>query len=100
MKKRRWLLLGLVILGILPAPAFSDCLSLSRYTSWYAEPGNAVVFYSGRRPMAVVELADCTVTPASTVRLVKDYICDSDVLIVNGEECRIMTVLSTSSNSF
>ncbi len=100
MKKKKWLLLTVLIIGILPASVFGDCLSLARYTSWYAEPGNTIIFYSGRRPMAVVELAECTVTPASTVRLVKNYICDSDMLIVDGEECRIMTVSSTASSSF
>jgi hypothetical protein len=47
--------------------------------------------------MAKVNLRGCKVTASSTVRLMKSYVCDSDSLIVDGQECAIMTITSASS---
>jgi hypothetical protein len=44
-------------------------------------------------------LQDCTVNPSSTIRLTKHYLCDEDSLIIDGQECVIMSLTSASSGS-
>ena len=89
--------LPLVIFTLLFFPAgllWADCLDFSRSTSWGVEGGQKIIFYLGSVPLAVLNLQDCTVTPNSTVRLSKPYICDADTVIVDNEQCRLVALNS------
>ena len=89
--KKIWIILSLAIL-LFPTFSSADCASLERYTSWIVESSHAIIFYAGRRPLARVELPNCEIRPLSTIRLMKSYICDSDVIIIDGEACHIISV--------
>ena len=97
MKKKIFILLSFSILLFSPNLVLSDCLDLGGFTSWKVEGDHTILFYRQNSPIAKVNLKGCTVTAASTVRLTKSYVCDSDSLIVDGQECAIMTVTSASS---
>jgi hypothetical protein len=92
MKKRIFILLSLLILFLLPALVPADCLDLGGYTGWVLEDTHTVVFYMGERPIARLQIEDCAISPSSTIRLIKSYVCDSDSIEIDGEKCSIITV--------
>ena len=100
MKKNILMLLCLGILLAVPNLAVSDCMDFGRVTSWYVESENAIIAYRQNVPVAKIVLQDCTVNSSSNIRLTKSYMCDEDSLIIDGEECGIMTITSASSGSF
>lgn len=83
-----------------PHLALSDCTNFGNYTSWYAQDERTLVFYAQNAPIARVVLQDCSVNASSNIRLLKSYLCDSDSILVDGQECSIMTLTSASSGSF
>jgi len=99
MRKKILILLSFAIL-LSPNLALSDCVDLGRSTSWYAQGARTIIFYVGPRPIAYVDIWNCTADPSSTIRLVKTYVCDGDKIIVDGDECTIMTVSSASAGSY
>ncbi len=83
-----------------PNLVLSDCTDFGRVTNWYVQDENTIIFYSQYRPVAKIVLDECTVNSSSNIRFLKTYMCDSDSLLVDGEECSIMTLTSASSGSF
>ena len=51
-------------------------------------------------PLAKVVFQDCAVSASSNIRLLKSDVCDSDSLLVDGQECAIMSVTLGSTGSF
>ncbi len=96
MGKKMLILVGLVIFLLFPNLLLADCLDLGGYTSWYAQGGHTIIFYQGVRPMASVDLPYCSIRPESSVRLIKNYVCDADYIIVDGDKCTIGTISSSS----
>ena len=83
-----------------PNLVLSDCIDFGRATSWYVQNENTIIYYSQNRPVAKIVLQDCTVNSSSNIRLTKSYMCDEDRLIIDGQECAIMSLTSASSGSF
>jgi hypothetical protein len=100
MKKNILIFLSLLVLVMLPRLAASDCTDFSRVTIWYVQSENTIVFYSQNAPVAKVVLQECTVNSSSNIRPTKHYMCDEDSLIIDGQECAIMSLTSASSGSF
>ena len=100
MKKNILMLLCLGILLAVPNLAVSDCMDFGRVTSWYVQDENTIIAYRQNTPAAKIVLKDCTVNSSSNIRLTKSYMCDEDSLIIDAEECAIMTITSASSGSF
>jgi len=86
--------LGLFLLS--PVLALADCVSLVSFTDWFAQDTHDVVFYRGSRPLASLNVPYCSINPSSTILLIKSYVCDLDKIIIDGEECTIMTVTSAA----
>ena len=97
MKTKIFILLSLSILLLSPNLVLSDCLDIGGFTGWQVQGDHTILFYRQNSPIAKVNLKGCKVTASSTVRLTKSYVCDSDSLIVDGQECAIMTITSASS---
>ncbi len=100
MKNKIFILLGFAVLLFCPKMVLSDCKDFGRVTSWYVQDENTIIYYSGNKPVAKIVLQDCTVNSSSNIRLPKSYMCDEDSLIIDGEECAIMSLTSASSGSF
>ena len=100
MKKNILILLSFGILLILPNLVFADCVNLGRVTGWYAQGEDTIIYHSRNTPVAKIVLQDCTVNSSSDIRPTKSYLCDEDTLIVDGQECAIVTLTSASSGSF
>jgi len=92
MRKKIIVLFILGILLFLPILVSADCLDLGDFTNWVLEDEHTVVFYREERPMARLEIPDCSIRPSSNIRLIKSYVCDSDDIIIDNEKCHIMTV--------
>ena len=100
MKKNILILVCLSILLALPNLAVSDCTDFSRVTSWYVQSENTIIFYKQMAPVARVVLKECTVNSSSNIRPTKSYMCDEDSLVIDGQVCAIMELISASSGSF
>ena len=92
MGRKSLILLGLFLLLLIPGVAMSDCADFSRMTSWAVQGDQTIVFFSGSIPFAKINLQDCTVDSSSRIGLTKSYVCDSDSVLVNGQECSIMAL--------
>jgi hypothetical protein len=90
-------LISLGVFLLSPIPALADCVSLVSFTDWFAQDTHNIVFYRGSRPLASLNVPYCSINPLSTILLIKSYVCDLDKIIIDGEECTIMTVTSASS---
>lgn len=71
---------------------WADCMDFSRSTSWSVEGDEKIIFYRGPLRFAAVTLQDCRVKPTSNVQLTKAYMCDSDKIIIDGEECNLISI--------
>jgi len=89
--KKIWWVLSLAIV-LLPIFVSADCVDLGRYTNWILETSHTVVFYPGPKPLARLETLNCEITPLSTIRLRKSYVCDLDDLVIDSATCHIITV--------
>jgi len=98
-KKNILILLCLGILLVLPRLAASDCVNFSRASSFYVQDEKTIIYYSQNEPIAKIVLQDCTVNSSSSIRSLKTYMCDSDSLLIDGEECAILSLTSASSGS-
>jgi hypothetical protein len=94
MEKKMVILMGLAIVLLCPGLVLSDCVDFERYTSFYVQGGHAIIFYSGLRPIASVDVPYCLLSPSSSVRLIKSYVCDGDSIMIDGSKCLIMSVSS------
>jgi hypothetical protein len=95
MGRKIFILLGFSLLLFSPSLALCDCADFTRMTSWAVQGSSTVIFYTGNLPFARIDLQDCTVDSSSNIRLSKSYVCDSDSLMVNGQECAIMSLTIT-----
>ena len=92
-------IVGFLILLSSPNLVLSDCMDFGRVTNWYVQDENTVIYYRGIKPVGKIVLQDRTVNSSSNIRFTKSYICDEDSLIIDGEECAIMELISASSGS-
>jgi len=97
MKRIALAIIYVAILLWVPHLVFSDCVDVRRFTVWYPQGEHILVFYRVATPIARVNIPNCSIKPSSTVRLITNYLCDSDKIIINGEPCNIMTVTSASA---
>jgi hypothetical protein len=95
MGRKIFILLGFSLLLLSPSLVLCDCADFTRMTSWAVQGSSTVVFYTGNLPIAQIDLQNCTVDSSSNIRLTKTYVCDSDSLMVNGQECAIMSLTLT-----
>jgi hypothetical protein len=99
MKMKTFIFASLLFLTFSPCLALSDCLDFSRVTSWYVQDENTIIAYRQNTPAAKIVLQDCTVNSSSNIRLTKSYMCDEDSLIIDGQECAILSLTSASGGS-
>ncbi len=92
MRKKILILTSLGIFLLIPALASADCLDLGGFTSWIVEGSHTVVFYLGTRPVARLEIPNCTMDASSSILLIKSYVCDTDDIMIDNEKCSILTV--------
>ncbi len=100
MGKKMVILVGLAIVSLCPSLVLSDCIDFKRSTSYYVVGGHSVIFYSGLTPLGRVEVPYCALSPTSSVRLMKTYVCDGDNILIDDSQCTIISVSPGSTGSF
>ena len=90
--KKRSVLAALGIFLVIPTLGAADCVDLGSYTAWYVENSHTIVFLRENRLLARVTVPDCSIGPASDIRLVKNLMCNNDQITINGGLYRTMTV--------
>ncbi len=100
MGKKMVILMALAIVLLCPGLVLSDCMDLRRSTSFYVAGGHSIIFYSGLMPIGRVEVPYCSLSPSSSVSLIKTYVCDGDKIMIDGSGCTITSVSLGSAGSF
>jgi hypothetical protein len=100
MRKKIVILLGLGIVLLSPSVVLPDCIDLGRSTSLYVQGGHSIIYYAGLMPIARLDVPYCAVSPSSSIRLIKNYVCDGDKIMIDDSVCMIMTVSSASTEPF
>jgi hypothetical protein len=90
--KKILVVLSLMILLILPKQVLADCAELKDYTHWILEGEHTIVFYLGNKPLASLNIPYCEILPSSSIQLLKSYVCDSDNIVIDSQECSIIEV--------
>lgn len=86
--------LSLALLLLTAGLLRADCTDFSRATSWSVEGDQKIIFYRGPVRFAALTLQDCRVYPNSNAQLTKAYMCDSDKVVIDGEECSLISFVS------
>jgi len=94
MGKKILVLLFVVIFVFIPNLVLADCVDISRFTNWLLEGDHTITLYSGRMPVAVLQIPYCTIRPSSSIRFTKSYLCDGDNIFIDGSECMIISLES------
>jgi len=92
MEKKIVILLGFLVFFISPDPILADCASIRYFSGWVLEGSHTISIYSGTTPAARLDVPYCTIRPDSNVRLMKNYYCDGDKIIIDGESCLVSSV--------
>ena len=100
MTKKIRMLISFSILLLLPNLGFADCIDLKRADSWYIQGAHTIIYYWGLSPLASIDVPYCKIEQNSDIRLLKNYVCDTDSILVDGNACSIMTIRSGSGSSF
>ena len=93
-----FVLWGILFLLTGPALCLSECVDLGRADSHGIQGAHTVIFYTGMKPVARVEVPYCMLYQDSIIRLTRTYACDGDQLVVDGALCIIGTLSSATTN--
>jgi len=96
---KRNVIIGFVfsLLLVYASTALGDCTDFKRATNWIVQDEQTIIYYAQNTPIAKIVLKDCQVSLSSNVRLTKTYMCDEDTLIIDGQECALMSLTSASA---
>jgi hypothetical protein len=100
MRKKFGLIGGLAILFFCPNLVWADCVDLTGFTGFYVEDLHTLIVYRQTQPLARINIPGCRMNSSSNILLVKSYVCDSDKLIIDGQECSILDITDLSASSF
>ena len=70
----------------------AECADLGSATKWALVDRHQVVLYRGHTAIAVLDIPLCSVLSSSDIKLVKDYVCDGDKIVVDKELCYVRRV--------
>jgi hypothetical protein len=70
----------------------ADCVDVGSATSWSRIDTHTIIVYRASTPLVLLKMPYCYIYSSSEIRFIKDYICDWDKIIVDGEVCDITKV--------
>lgn len=97
MRKAMILLTGLLVLLAFPPAVPADCIKVGGFDSFTLVKDDTVILYSGGSAVVKIE-TNCTVYEKSRVRLLKNYICDGDDILIDDKTCNMAAVSSTEED--
>jgi hypothetical protein len=72
--------------------AWAECADVSGATSWSRIDTHKIIIYRGSTPLALLDIPYCYIYSTSEIRFIKDYVCNWDKIIIDGEVCDIRNV--------
>jgi hypothetical protein len=97
MKKIMLILLCLVTTSILPNAVSADCILVEYFDNFIIREDNTVILYNGSVGLVKIDL-ECSVQPESKIRLLKNYLCNGDNILIDDSTCMMVSV--TSPNDY
>ena len=97
MRKTMSLLTGLIVLLAFPPAVPADCVKVGSFDSFTLVKDDTVILYSGGAAVVKIE-TNCTVYEKSRVRLLKNYICDGDDILIDDKTCNMASVSSANDD--
>ena len=94
MRKNLLVLLCLAIVLVLPSLVWADCDDFGGFTSFVLQGANTVVLYAGTTAIGQFDAQTCNVEANSTIRFVKNPVCDGNEVVIDGTNCTVMNVKS------
>jgi hypothetical protein len=95
MQRRFLILLCVFSILILPDAVSADCIGVSFFDNFIIQADDTVILYNGT--VALVKLTvDCNVEPSSKIRLLRNYLCGGDNILIDDSTCKIVSVKSPS----
>jgi hypothetical protein len=73
--------------------AWAGCADLSGATGWSRIDTHKIIIYRGNSAIALLEIPYCYIYSTSEIRLIKDYVCNWDKIVIDGEVCDIRKVV-------
>ncbi len=90
MKRSLLILLCLSILLVVPNLALADCIPVAFFNNFAVESPHTVILYAWTVPVVKLDV-NVAVTATSTIRLLKDSVCDGDDILIDGSRYTILT---------
>ena len=90
----------ILALFFVPSLGLADCLNIRGVTGLYVEGAHSVTLYRGMAPVAYLNVPYCNIREDSNIRLNKAYLCDGDKILIDGEECTLVSVGSSAFPQF
>ena len=78
--------------GLTGSFAWAGCIDLSSATNWSEINTHKIIMYRKSKAIAVLDIPYCTVFKSSDIKLIRDYVCNWDKIIVSGEVCDVRSV--------
>lgn len=72
--------------------AWAGCADLNNVTNWSDINTHKIIMYRNSKAIAVLDIPNCTIYKTSEIRLIKDYVCNLDKIIVSGQICDVRSV--------
>ena len=91
------ILIGLLSILILPGRVSADCMSVGPFDNFILQGDDTVILTSGGQALVKIE-TNCTIYEKSRVRLLKNYICDGETIMVDDKNCTMVTVSSANED--
>ncbi len=96
MKRMILIFLCLLAASILPAAAFADCMLVEYFDNFMIQEDDTIILYNGSVALVKIDV-ECNVEPDSRIRLLKNYLCNGDNILIDGSTCMIVSVRSPNA---
>ncbi len=90
----RWSIVASITAIIVSAPlaALASCVDFGNVTAWSRFDAHTIIVYQNQRPIALLKIPYCYVYSSAEIRMIKEYVCDWDKIIVDDDVCEITRV--------
>ncbi|MEO8332865.1 MAG: hypothetical protein ABI479_10575 [Gallionella sp.] len=85
-------LLVILFCGLTGSFAWAGCADLNNVTNWSDINSHKIIMYRKSKAVAVLDIPYCSIVKSSDIRLIKEFVCNFDKIIVSGEVCDVRNV--------
>jgi hypothetical protein len=97
MQRMILILLCLLATSIVPGKVSADCIMVEVFDNFIIQKDDTIILYNGSAARVKIDV-ECNVEPESRIRLLKNYLCNGDNILVDDSTCRMVSV--TSPNEY